>query len=60
MTLFEWLSILASYSQLVLIFYGLRRMEMTGKQRDKQVDSQAKALEDMGAGIRALLTQSQS
>ena len=46
---------LVGIAQCVLIFYGLQRMEKTGKRRDNQVDQQAKALEDMGAGIRALL-----
>ena len=71
MTLFEWLSISAYYAQLLLIFYGLRWMELTGARRDKQVEQQGealkdigkaleqqgKALEDIGAGIRELLVR---
>ena len=52
MRLFEWLSVIAYYGQLLVIFYGLKRMEQTGTRRDKQIDQQGKVLEDIAAGIR--------
>ena len=42
-----------------LIYYGLRRIEQTGKRRDKQVDQQGEALAEIGAGIREVVQQSQ-
>ena len=51
MPLFEWLSIGAYYAQLLLIFYGLRRMELTGARRDKQVEQQGEALKDIGKAL---------
>ena len=54
MTLFEWLSTLVSMAQCGLIYYGLRRMELTGARRDKQVDQQGKALEEMGKGLEEM------
>ena len=52
MSPFEWLSVIAYYGQLLVIFYGLKRMEQTGTRRDKQIDQQGKVLEDIAAGIR--------
>ena len=59
MSLFEWLSIIAYFAQLGLIYYGLRRMEQTGQRRDRQLDEMLRqseesrvALREIGAGIR--------
>ena len=55
MTPFEWLSIVASYLQLLIIGGGLWTMREAGQRRDRQLDQQAQALEKMGAGIERLL-----
>ena len=39
-------------AQCGLIGYGLWMMRQTGERRDRQLDRQEKALEDIGAGIR--------
>ncbi len=51
-------SALVGLGQCGLIAWGLWRMGQTGARRDKQIDQQGKALEEMGAGIRALLERS--
>lgn len=58
MTPFEWLSVLAYYLQLLLIGGGLWMMQAAGKRRDRQLDQQGKALEEVGRGIHALLERS--
>ena len=42
-------------AQCGLIGYGLWMMREAGQRRDRQLDQQEKALEDIGSGIRALL-----
>ena len=54
MTAFEQWSLIAYYLQLALIGGGLWLMQRAGARRDRQLDRQEKALEDMGAGIRAI------
>ena len=52
MSLFEWLSIVAYYLQLMVIGGGLWMMREAGLRRDRQIDQQGKVLEDIAVGIR--------
>ena len=55
---YEFYGLLISGGQLFLIAWGLWLMQRAWARRDRQLDRQEKALEDMGAGIRALLERS--
>ena len=54
MTLFEWLSIMAYYLQLLVIGGGLWMMRETGRQRDRQLDDMSVSLREQNAGLRAV------
>ena len=52
MTLFEGLSIVAYYLQLMVIGGGVWMMREAGLRRDRQIDQQGKVLEGVAVGIR--------
>ena len=54
MTLFEWLSIMAYYLQLLVIGGGLWMMRETGLRRDRQLDDMSVSLREQNAGLRAV------
>ncbi len=45
-------------AQCAIIWYGLRLMQTTSADRNRQLDQQGKALENIGAGIQELLKRS--
>ncbi len=60
MTSFEWLSIVASYLQLLVIGGGLWMMREAGLRRDRQIDQQGKVLEEVAAGLREVVELSRA
>ena len=54
MTLFEGLSIMAYYLQLLVIGGGLWMMREAGLRRDRQLDDMSVSLREQSAGIRAV------
>ena len=60
MTPFEWLSIIAYYTQLLVIGAGLWQMHRASDLRNKQLDQQGRALESLLQSQNELLRRSQA